>query len=270
MKRILLLIFSILIFCSCGVNRVYTPANYGATKKYVAKPIYKDTIVSANYISLSFSDGKHPHVINTRNSSPGLGYSSKNTIADTKTIGNINYHTSTSYKKSNFYYGIGFSYGKYNFKNSLDDIIVENESRSFYIINPKIGLSFKKISSNFDFHFIGLELNYNYENGAYQDKLSEITPSSSIRVVNEESLFSLNLFSELLYKVNTNNSIGFGLYFGGIIGLNETKYNIKDNDGKGFGGFTFSYRLKKTTFSLVSESAAKNIQSINYGINYQF
>lgn len=256
MKQLLLIITLIaLTFSSCNVNRVYTPANYGVTKRYIAKPIYKDKDVSATYISLGVSTGKHP-------------YSSEE-IADTKFIGSLNIHQSKSIKRFNFYYGIGFSYGNFNFKNSLDDVIKQNESQSFYIINPKIGMSIKKSSSKFDFHFIGMELNYNYENGAYQDKLSKITPSESIIIVNEKSLLSYNLSSEILYKINANNTIGLGIFAGDIIGLDTDKYNV-GNAGTGFGGLTFSYRIKKLTLSTVSQSASRNIESISFGASYEF
>ena len=272
MKKIILLILSTLLLYSCGVNRVYTPANYGSIKKYIAKPIYSDTVVKANYISLNITSGKHPHQENKTNNIKGAGtyYTSKKIDADSKIMAAIYYHKSISSKKSNLYYGIGFNYGNYNFNPSLNDIIKENEFQNFYIINPKIGLSFKKTSSKFDYHFIGLELNYNYEGGSYLDKLSKIPSSSSIKVVNEKSMFSYNLFTELLFKMNTDNTFGLGLFAGGIIGLNEAKYDINYNDGKGFGGLTISYRFKNTTFSLVSESAARKIQSINYSISYEF
>ena len=53
MKKTFLLIISIFCLYSCGVNRVYTPASYGNLKTYTVKPIYIDTVVKANYISLN-------------------------------------------------------------------------------------------------------------------------------------------------------------------------------------------------------------------------
>ena len=271
-KTLLVLFVSILLLCSCGVNRVYTPASYGNLKSYTAKPIYKDTITKSNYISLSLISGKHPHEENKVNHIKGLGsfYSSKNIEADTKFMASVNYHTSSSYKKSNFYYGVGLNYGSYKFKTALDNVIEENETQSFFIFNPKIGGSLKHSTAKLDYHFIGLEFNYHYESGSYLKQLSKITPSNSVIVVNEKSLLSYNLFSELLLKINSDNTFGLGLFVGGILGLNETKYNITNNEGKGFGGLTFSYRHKKITFSIVAESGARKVQSINYGLSYQF
>lgn len=255
MKKISLFVLSILALHSCGVNRVYTPANYAASKKYVAKPLYNNENATANYISLSISKGEHPYLEQK---------------SDTKLISSLNFHHSKTYKKYNYYLGLGLNYGSYNFKNSLENIILENETKNFYIINPKIGFSFKKSYSKIEYHFIGLELNYNYENGAYHKKLADINTSSSIRVVNEKSLFSFNFFTEILYKLNTNNTLGIGLFGGDIIGLDEKKYNIEDNDGTSFGGLTLSYRFKKYTLAFVTESGARNIQSINYSFTYQF
>lgn len=255
MKSFFYLIILSLSIYSCGVNRVYTPANYAASKKYVAKPIYIDDNVSANYISLSLSNGEHP-------------YSQEK--SDTKLISSLNYHHSKTSKKFNYYFGLGLNYGVYKFKNPLEDVITKNETKDFYVINPKIGFSLKKSYSKVEYHFIGLEMNYNYENGNYQNKLAEINPSSSIRVVNEKSLFSFNLFTEILFKINANKTLGIGLFGGDVLGLDEKKYNINYNDGTGFGGLTFSYRIKKYTFAVVTESGARNIQSINYSFTYQF
>ena len=255
MKKAVLYIIFILLISSCGVERVYTPANYGAIKKYIAKPVYNNKDTTANYISLAVSNGKHPIREGTN---------------DTKLIGSLNYHHSKSFKKYNFYYGLGLNYGSYKFKNALIDVIVANETQSFYSINPKIGFSFKSTRPNIDYEIIGLELNYNYENGNYQNKLNEIEPSSAIRVINEKSLFSLNIFSEILFKIDENNTIGLGLFSGGLLGLDEKKYNIEEGGGGHFSGLTFSYRFKKYIFAVVTEKGALNIKSVNYSMTYQF
>lgn len=255
MKKIILLIVAIITFSSCGLKRVYTPGNYGTSKKYTAKPIYIDKDTAANYISLAVSSGKHPF---------------EEGVSDTKLIGSLNYHHSKSFKKYNFYYGLGLNYGNYKFKNSLENVIKENETQSFYVINPKIGFSFKSTSSNIEYEIIGIELNYNYENGDYQNKLAEIEPSNAIRIVNEKSLFSFNIFTEVLFKIDENNTLGLGLFSGGVLGLDEEKYNIKEGKGASFGGVTLSYRYKKYIVAIVTEKGAQNINSVNYSVTYQF
>ena len=108
MKKILkaLLICTILVFfISCGVNKVYTSASYGSLKSYTEKPIYNGKKETSTYVSGSFSNLNHPQ---------------DNESGDKVTMGNFLIYRTTTNKRLNYYYGLGGSFGTYQFKSDLN------------------------------------------------------------------------------------------------------------------------------------------------------
>lgn len=272
MKNKILILAGFVLFTSCGVNRIYTSASFGNLKTHTAKPIYKDSTVSSNYVSGSLSYGINKHDRdNTNISLKPEGNEKEVSYTDTKVMGSFAIHRSTSLKYFNYYYGLTANYGSYTFKLPLQDAIVKNEQQSFLVINPKIGFSIKKTSATSETHFIGLEITYHKEFGEYHRKLNEIPTSNSIIVVNPTSLYGFNVFAEQIYKFNNQQSAGFSVYIGNIIGLNHKKYNIGEYKNKTrYGGGILHYRYKKCTFSFIKENTKISLQDTRLGVSYQF
>lgn len=224
----------IVLLYSCGS---YTPprqfygynsATMGAIKSYTVRPTYKGKKEKAFYISTNFNAGKQTQ--------------DNKTTDDVKKSGAIYVHRSITDKHYNFHYGIGTTFGQYEFGNSLTDIITEGEKKGFYTVNFKTGINYKLSTKRVDFRIIGFELVYHHESGSYQKKISElpigdIDPGySNITVNSPKSILDFNFNTEMVFKINDENNIGIGAYFGRLSG-----------------GTTFFYTHKNITFSLVRE-----------------
>jgi len=255
------IVFITILFTSCGVNRVYTPGSYGSgtIKSYNARPIYKDTTVSETYISGSISKGAIKHL-------------KKESSKDQKILTTLNIHKGISTKKFNFHYGLGASYGKYTFKYPLGTLIRKNETKNFYSFNAKIGGNLRKSKENSEKRRLGLELNYTYEFGPYQNKLTflkEQLDSKKYIIVNKKSMISLNMYWERIFIINPSNNFGYQLYLGWIVGDIKEKYNIPEGNSQ-FGGLILYYTHKKYTFSFVNEiSSHDDSRSLTFGISYK-
>ena len=247
------------MFMSCDVQRVYTPGSYASVKNYTAKPEYHGEKSSATYISGDISLGKHSQ---PNGDAPEFD--------DKKTIVSVNAHRGITAKYFNAHYGLGASYGNYKFKEGLSDNITAGETKDFYTVNARAGLTFKLSSRKFDYRLIGFELSYHNEFGPYQDKLSELEDiygdSNVIVVVREESFFTYNLNSEIIYKINEDNALGFGIFFGELLINND---NMR-SESASFGGTMTSYRFKDYTLSFLTESGHRSISSVKFGITYRF
>jgi len=81
--------FILLLFTSCGVERVYTSASYGGLKTYTEKPIYSGKKEVATYVSGSLNLANHPQ---------------DNESADKVVAGNFSVYRVTTNKNLNFYY----------------------------------------------------------------------------------------------------------------------------------------------------------------------
>lgn len=249
----ILIIAQLVLFCSCGVKRIYTSGSYGSLKSYTAKKEYKDKRSSEIYLSGDISNGKHGQESNSFN--------------DNKILVSLNAHKSITGRNYNLYYGLGATYGNYKFKEGFEDIIATGEKKSFYSINFKTGINYTMSRRVIDYRFIGLELTYNYEFGPYQDKLTQLKSldNSELLIINKKLLFSYNLYSEYVFKINKDNALTIGFYLGDLLS------NDKDTEGRRatFSGLSFGYRFNKYTFSVITQSGEANIRSTKFGVTYQ-
>lgn len=257
MEKILFISLISVLLISCGVERVYTSASYGSLKSYTEKPIYNGKKETATYISGSLSNIKHPQ---------------DNERDDKVIMGNFSIYRTTTDKRLNYYYGLGGSFGSYQFKSNLIDLdnstihFVDNDKFNFYNLNLKAGVNLTKTWEKIEYSIIGLELIYVNEFGPYIDKLNELPQIPDVIVVDERSILAFNLNSEITFRVNKDNNIGFGIFFGNVLFLDKEK--TQNNNGI-FNGFSLKYNYKNYTISLINENSASSIKSNRIGITYK-
>ncbi len=242
----LLLIFYLIMMISCASispTKFYTyqSPSISAMKSYTIKPVYKGKKEKAIYISGSYSLGEQKQDVNE---------------VDTKKAGAISINQSVTDKHYNYHYGIGASYGKYKFGNSINDFITAEEEKEFYTINLKTGINFNQSTKKVDFRVFGIEIIYNYQNGAYLDKIASIPVGNiysgdyHITVRNPKSIFSYNINTELVSKFSETRRLGVGLFYGKTIDANHSF---------DYSGATIFYTHHKLTVSLVIEELNKDI-----------
>ena len=259
-KLLLIAILSV-SFSSCGVKKVYTSASYGSLKSYTEKPIYNGKKETSTYVSGSFSNINHPQ---------------NNENDDKATMGNFSIYRTTTDKKLNYYYGLGGSFGNYQFKSDLSNLdnsanyLSENDKLDFYNINLKAGVNLTKTWKKFEYSIVGMEFIYVNEFGSYIDKLSDLPQISDVIIVDEKSIFAFNLNTEITFRINKDNNIGYGMFFGDVLFLDKEKtQNKTQNESAPFYGFLLKYNYKNFTLSLINESSARSIKSIRFGITYR-
>ncbi|MFL1013026.1 hypothetical protein [Flavisericum labens] len=253
MKTIIQII-STLLLMSCGTERVYTTASYGALKSYTEKQHYVDKKTSETYVSGNLSFGRHMQ--------------DARAFDDTKTIASLNIHRNTTGRFYNCYYGLGASMGSYKFVEGYDGLVSDGEKKSFYNIYSKTGANYTYTRPKIDYRFIGLELAYNNEFGDYQKKITDLLKENDpdLIVVNQKSMFTYHLYSEYAFKQSSEKAITVGFYVGGLIGIEET--DIFDGDTS-FSGLTIGLRLKKYAISFIHETGQNEIRSAKIGLAYQ-
>ena len=254
MKAIIQLSLFLLLFTSCGVNRVYTTASYGSLKSYTEKQHYVDKKTTETYVSGDLSFGRHMQ--------------ESGAFDDSKTIASLNLHRNTTGRFYNYYYGFGAAMGTYKFEKGYKELIDGNDKHGFYNINLKTGINYTYSRPKVDYRFIGLELAYTNEFGDYQKKLSDLSKEvdDDLIVVNQKSMFSYHFYSEYAFKLTTEKAITFGFFAGGLIGLKETDMYSGET---AYNGFSFGLRLDKYSVHLIHESGQQDIRSTKFGLTYQ-
>lgn len=255
MKALLNLLLVIFV-SSCGVKRVYTTGSYGSIKSYTEKQHFIDEKTTATYVSGDVSFGKHSQDDGSFN--------------DTKTIAAINIHRNITGSFYNYYYGLGGTYGTYNFKEGYSDLIVKGEKSHFYTINIKSGINYTYTSPKVDWRFIGLEFAYLNESGPYQDKLSELELTTNndvdLIIANQKSMFTFNLYSEYVFKISNEEAFTVGFYLGDLLNYKNTELY---SDSTGFSGITLGLRLKKYSVNAIFETGEGDIKSSKIGLTYK-
>jgi hypothetical protein len=249
----IILIVQLLLLSSCGVRRIYTSGSYGSLKSYTAKKEYSGERSSEIYVSGDISTGKHEQ--------------ESGKFKDSKTLMSLSAHKNITGKNYNMYYGMGFTYGNYTFKEGFEDVIKTGEKKSFYNLNFKAGINYTMSRRVIDYRFIGIEFAYNNEFGPYQDKLSQLKRSNhpNLLIINKRDLFSWNLYSEYVFKINKDNAVTLGFYAGNLISRNNGTEGRRAN----FRGLSFGYRYDRYTFSVVTQSGEADISSTKFGLTYQ-
>jgi len=253
-NKMLLLGALLLFICSCGSRRVYTTGSYGSIKTYTEKPKYVDKKESATYVSGDLSFGKHMQ--------------DGGNFDDAKTIAALNIHRSTSGRFYNIYYGIGGAYGTYKFKEGYENLVADEEKKSFYSINLKSGINYTYTRPKVDWRFIGVELAYLNEFGPYQDKLSELisTNDGELTIANQNSMFTYQLYSEYVFRMSIDSAFTVGFYFGDLLNYKDTEMYSGTTD---FSGLTFGLTFNKYTIHAIFESGQGEIRSTKIGLTYK-
>ncbi|MCF6350655.1 MAG: hypothetical protein L3J23_06430 [Flavobacteriaceae bacterium] len=253
-----LLISTILVlFISCSAKKVYTSASYGSLKSYTEKPIYNGKKETSTYVSGSLSNLNHPQ---------------NNESDDKVTMGNFSIYRTTTDKRLNYYYGLGGSFGTYQFRSDLTNLdnsvnyFSENDKLNFYNINLKAGVNLTKTWKKFEYSIIGVEFVYVNEFGSYIDKLSDLPQMYDVAIVDEKSIFAFNLNTEITFRINKDNNIGYGMFLGDLLFLDKEK--TRDENGL-FYGFILKYNYKNFTISLIKEYSKRSIESTRFGITYK-
>ncbi len=254
MKKVIQLVLVLSICASCGVDRIYTSGSYGALKTYKAKPAYHGENESSTYISAGIKNGKH------RQMNPESD--------DKKTLINLSVHRAFTKEHWNFYYGVDLTYGTYRFNEGYFDVIISDTSSDFYGITGFGGLNFTISRPKIDYRILGFEFSYTHELGPFQDKLSvlrsETASDSNILIFNRRNMPAFNLYSELLFKLNSDNSLGIEFY-GGQVFVSDP---LLDRSAT-FAGYALSYRHRQYTFSFIREYGQADIRSWSMGLSYQ-
>jgi hypothetical protein len=251
----IILTFTLLLFiCSCGSRRVYTTGSYGSIKSYTQKPKYSGQKETATYVSGDLSFGKH--------SQDGGAFD------DAKTIATANIYRSTTGKFYNFYYGLGASLGTYKFKEGYENLVMDEEKKSFYNINFKSGINYTYTRPKVDWRFLGVELAYLNEFGPYQDKLSELISNhdGELIIANQKAMFTYQLYSEYVFKMSHDSAFTFGFYFGDLLNYKDTELY---SGTTGFSGITFGLTFNKCTIHAIFEGGEGDIRSTKIGLTYK-
>ena len=254
MKKLIQLVLVVCICGSCGVDRIYTSGSYGALKSYRAKPAYHEQNDQATYISAAIKNGKH------RQTNPESD--------DKKTLFTLSAHRAVTKKHWNYYYGLDLSYGSYRFNEGYLDVVVPDSSSDFFGFTGFGGINYTLSRPKIDYRILGLEFSYTHEFGSYQDALSvlrnQTASDSNVLVFNRRNLPAFNLYSELLFKLNRDNSLGIEFY-GGEVFVSDPQLDRSAS----FAGYALSYRHKQYTFSLIQEYGQADIRSWNVGLSYR-
>ena len=112
-----------------------------------------------------------------------------------------------------------------------------------------------------------MEFIYVNEFGPYINKISDLPQIPNVIVIDKKSIFAYNLNSEITFRINKNNNIGYGLFFGRVLFLDKEK--TQNNNGF-FNGFILKYNHKDFTISVINEHSAGSIESTRVGITYKF
>ncbi|MFI1742964.1 hypothetical protein [Thalassobellus sediminis] len=247
-------LFLIVISVSCSPARIYTTGSYGSLKSYSEKQHYIGRKTTETYVSGDLSIGKHPQEAATFN--------------DKKTVTAINVHRNTTGRRYNFYYGLGVAFGTYKFTEGYQDLIRNGEKSKFFAVNLKSGINYTYTRPKVDWRFVGFEVAYLNESGAYQDKLNKLSlvEDEDLYVANQKSMFTYQFYSEYVFKISDEEAFTIGFYVGDLI--NRKLANIYDVDTS-FNGFTIGLRLKKYTISSIFETGQGDIQSTKIGLTYK-
>lgn len=256
-----------IVFTSCDSGRsIFTNASMGSTNGYVAKPEYQGKKESALYVSGEFGNSNVSNRQNGTNRNP-------------KYFGGLNLHRAHTAKNFNTYYGVGGQFGSFdfsreNFVNINSDINIPAGKQSYYAIHAKGGVNYLVSTPSIDFRVLGVDLGYIHEFGPYQETLKAIEAANAefmgaiddVDVFRKASSLYLGLNTEVLFKLNENNSIGVNPFVGNS--FLESKKGLYPN----VFGLNISYRYSDFTFSFLNEQTSQyhvSAFSCKLGISYK-
>jgi len=233
----------LIVMQSCYTGKsVYTNATMGSTAGYIAKPIYNGENRSDIYVTGEFGNGN---------------VSNNNGNEDSGTrVAALNVHRAHARKNFNFYYGVGAELGSFkfweeDFQLQGQEELISAGKKNFYSLQAKTGINYLVSRPYADFRILGLDLGFISEFGPYIDTLKELESNvvdyDAVEVYIKESTFYLGLNSEIVFKLNENNSIGINPFL--AKSFLETKNGLSPN----LYGLALSYRYSDFTLSFFNE-----------------
>jgi hypothetical protein len=201
------LLIAILLFTSC--SHLYTPALYHADIVYQPKPASFDTVKSATYISAA------------------LGANTSADGQDLLTSGQINISRGYVFNGFNLAYGAFGVAGDYNnstTSNSATNNPPNNFKDIFFgAVGARASANLYVNSGRFDFRYIGIEMAYSHEFGAYANFRQTIISSPNYYDDPRTGLFTVGLTSEILFH-NVDNADfenGIRVFLGTTFGYDD-------------------------------------------------
>lgn len=206
LKLLLPLLSVAIFFASC--SHVYTPALYHQDIAYQPKPTSFDTAKSLTYVSA------------------GLGGYSNTNLNDLLVSGQLNVSRGHVFDNFNVAYG-GFAvFGDYQ-NGSSDKTKPDYFSDKFFgAVGGRFSANAFVTTGRTDFRFIGVEMAYSHEFGAYADFRKSINAQGGYYVDPRTDLFSIGLTTEVIFHNRDDNTFQHGIR--GFLGTTVGHNNLDD------------------------------------------
>lgn len=202
-----------LLLSSCFVNKPVTsingPAFYNSDITYQPKPLWKDTVHHATYVSAS--------IVNAQGANEN----------DALTAGELNLGMAYTIKNFNFAYGVFGTAG--TFKNSTIP-----QDQPYYFSNKFVGVAGGRASINYyitsghvDIRIIGIEAAYSNEFGDYANYRKLVAGVPDFYTSTRTDLLTIGLSTEVIwYGRDLNWQYGFRFF----VGKTNVDYPRNPND----------------------------------------
>jgi hypothetical protein len=170
-----------------GCVRYYGAATSGNNFIYQPKPVYRDSAVTATYLS--------------QNTYLGPGY---NWFRDINVFTQLSSHRSHTFRYANLSYGTFGFVGNYSLAASRKNPVLYplTGNKLYYGYGIRTGINLNIPTSRIDFRFIGLEMIANRESGEYTRFRRSLAadPPERIFASPDQNLFAAAITSEICIK----------------------------------------------------------------------
>ncbi|WP_426667844.1 hypothetical protein ACPPVU_17600 [Mucilaginibacter sp. McL0603] len=201
--KLLLLLSCLLLMMSACSNHTFAPALYHQDIAYQPKPASFDTAKTANYLS------------------GGLNYYTDQTWSDLMVSGQLNYSRGHVFKNANLAYGVFGVAGDYE-RGSGGSAPDNFNDKFFGAAGARISANLFTTYERMDFRYIGFEMAYSHEFGAYSDFRNYVNSQPGFNVDTRTDLVTLGLTTEVIFHNQNNVNIEHGIrgFLGGTFGPN--------------------------------------------------
>jgi hypothetical protein len=209
----LLLLISI-VLVSCGVQgpkiNLYGPAMYAKDIAYQPKPMSSDSVHHATYASLTYYSG---NISNDKNDNDAI------------TSGQFNIGQGYTFKNFNLSYGAFGELGTYQNETNTDPAQPNYFSTKYYeSLGGRFSANAFITSGRVDIRFIGFEMAYSKEFGAYAGYRNELNGQANYFVDNRTNLLTLGGTSEVVWhSERAPVQFGLRLFIGKTVGDDNYK-----------------------------------------------
>ncbi len=189
-NKLLVIHFSILLFCCSCSSQYYVPALYSNDVLEMSKPHSKDSVKHAIYVQgnyfIAASNG--PSIISNYYNNQG---------------GSFNAYRANTFNNFCIAYGILGFIGDYSVSADGGDLNnrAAKVNKSFYGYGINTSASYFTTSGNVDIRLIGLDMVYTHEFGDYADFRKQGANNNGIYIP-QTSLFTYSFFTEVSIKKN--------------------------------------------------------------------